>query len=124
MRGMHLQREPHTERKLVTVISGAILDVLIDLRDGSNNYGRISTFELDAASGTSLFVPQGFAHGYQTLADNTFVQYAIDGAFDPDGSVTLSPLSPILKDTWPIEVSQMSEKDRASEISREFWLGI
>ncbi len=113
LRGMHFQRAPHGEVKLVRVVRGAIHDVIIDLRRGSPSYGRWEAFELSAENGRSLYVPEGFAHGFQTLADETDVIYQISHPYTPgsDGGVRWN--DPAFGISWPLTVTEMAPKDAA-----------
>jgi dTDP-4-dehydrorhamnose 3,5-epimerase len=83
LRGMHWQDPPHAECKLVRVTRGGILDVIIDLRSGSPTYKQHVAVELTAENRRQVYVPEGFAHGYQTLEDNTEVSYQMSAAFAP-----------------------------------------
>lgn len=111
LRGMHFQQPPEMETKIVTCISGRIFDVLVDIREESATYLRWSAFELDEASGKSLVVPQGFAHGFQTLTDDVKIVYFHDHAYVGELAGRLNPLDPALAIDWPLEISEISEAD-------------
>ena len=115
VRGMHFQEAPSAERKLVAVLRGAILDVVIDLRFDSANYGSIAAFELSDEGCEVLYIPRGFAHGYQTLESSTLVSYAIDSEYAPSSSRVINPLASPLAEVWPLPVTSISAKDRGSE---------
>ena len=83
-RGLHFQAPPHAQAKLVHVLRGEIFDAIVDIRKGSPGYGKSLTFRLSAASHRLLYVPAGFAHGYQTLVTNTLVAYKVDAYYAPD----------------------------------------
>ena len=83
LRGMHFQRAPHREVKVVRCVKGAIHDVIIDLRRGSPTYGRWEGFDLTEENGHMLYVPEGFAHGFVTLAGDTHVAYQVSHAYTP-----------------------------------------
>jgi len=87
-RGMHLQRSPHAQTKLVKVISGSIIDFIVDLNEGSDAYMEVQSFNLE--SGDELIVPKGFAHGFITLLDNTVVQYLVDAPYVPEADVSIN----------------------------------
>jgi dTDP-4-dehydrorhamnose 3,5-epimerase len=113
LRGMHYQRPPFREVKLVRCTRGAIWDVIIDLRRASPSCGRWQGFELSAENGRQLYVPEGFAHGYETLADQTEVSYAMSEYYAPgyDGGVRHD--DPAFRIEWPLPVAVIAEKDRA-----------
>ena len=111
LRGMHFQRDPYAEAKVVTCVTGAIHDVIIDLRPGSGTYRRWQSFALTQASRNSLYVPAGFAHGFQTLTDGAEVNYLISAYYQPDASVGVRYDDPAFDIAWPLEVSVISERD-------------
>jgi dTDP-4-dehydrorhamnose 3,5-epimerase len=113
LRGMHFQTPPHLETKLVRCTSGAIFDVLVDLREGSPTYGQWHGEELTAENHLMLYIPKGFAHGFQTLVDNTEVDYEITPAHVPGASVGFWFDDPALAINWPIADVIISERDRA-----------
>jgi dTDP-4-dehydrorhamnose 3,5-epimerase len=114
LRGMHFQRAPHEEVKLVRCTRGAIYDVIVDLRPASATRGRWTAVELDAASGRALYVPAGFAHGFQTLEDDTDVLYMISTAYVAEAATGVRWDDPRLGIVWP-ETSRrtISERDRS-----------
>lgn len=112
VRGMHYQSEPHGEVKLLRCVNGKIWDVIIDIRPKSRTYGRWQGFELSAANRNQLYIPKGFAHGFQTLADNTEVNYLISEPHTPTAGGGIRYNEPSLGITWPLPVSEISEKDR------------
>ena len=112
IRGMHLQRAPDEETKIVRCIKGALYDVIIDLRPDSPTYLRWQGFELTEENRSALFVPKGFAHGFQTLADNSQALYEISVAYVPDASMGYMYNDPAFRITWPIPVTVVGEKDR------------
>jgi dTDP-4-dehydrorhamnose 3,5-epimerase len=114
LRGMHFQRHPHEEAKLVRCTRGSIWDVIIDLRPESPTHRRWIGVELDAASGRALYVPEGFAHGFQTLEDDTDVLYMISTPYAPESAAGVSWDDPAIGITWPEAPSRtISERDRA-----------
>ena len=113
LRGMHFQRAPHEETKLVRCARGAILDAVVDLRPDQPTYLRWQGFELTAANGDALYIPAGFAHGFQTLADDTEVAYAITPAFAPGSGSGVRYDDPAIDVRWPLRVGVISDKDRA-----------
>jgi dTDP-4-dehydrorhamnose 3,5-epimerase len=113
VRGMHYQVPPHLETKLVRCTRGAIFDVIIDLRDGSPTYGQWHCEELSADNRLMLYVPKGFAHGFQSLIDNTDVDYEITPAYVPGASAGFRFDDPALAIPWPFPVTSVSENDRS-----------
>lgn len=112
LRGLHFQREPHSEAKLVSCLKGAIWDVIVDLRQGSETFGAWAAFELTAENRRQLYIPRGFAHGFQTLRDHTEVSYLISEFYDPESADGIRFDDPALAIDWPLPVSVISEKDK------------
>ncbi|MCC6741000.1 MAG: dTDP-4-dehydrorhamnose 3,5-epimerase [Planctomycetia bacterium] len=113
LRGLHFQREPHAQAKLVRCVSGRIYDVAVDLRAGSATRGKHVAVELAAESPALLFVPRGFAHGYVTLTDDAVVEYKVDGAYVPEAEGGLAWDDPVLGIGWPVKDPILSGRDRA-----------
>ncbi len=113
LRGLHFQAAPHEEAKLVRCTRGAMWDVIVDLRPGSPTRGRFVALELDAASRRALYVPRGFAHGFQTLADDTEVFYQMAAPYRPEAARGVRFDDPALAIPWPIADAIVSERDRA-----------
>lgn len=111
LRGLHFQRAPHGEVKLVRVVAGAIHDVIVDLRPDSPTLGRWQGFDLSAENGAMLYVPAGFAHGFQTLTDGAEVTYQVSHPYTPAAEGGLRWDDPALAIRWPLPVSVISEKD-------------
>ncbi len=113
LRGMHYQKPPHGEVKLVRCVKGAIHDVIVDLREGSPTRGKWEGFDLDAETGRMLYVPAGFAHGFQTLTDDTDVVYQVSHPYTPEAEAGLRWDDPAFGIAWPLSVSTISDKDAA-----------
>jgi dTDP-4-dehydrorhamnose 3,5-epimerase len=113
LRGMHFQREPHQEAKLVRCSRGAIFDVIIDLRPGSAFFGRWHAAELTETNGQAFYVPRGFAHGFITLSDATEVSYQMAQSFVPGAAAGLCWNDPDLAIRWPMMPTLISEGDRS-----------
>lgn len=113
VRGMHFQRDPHGEVKVVTCLRGAIRDVLVDLRPGSPTYRQWEGFDLTAENRRSLYVPKGVAHGFQTLLDATEVGYLISAFYAPEAASGVRHDDPAFGIEWPLPVSVISDKDLA-----------
>jgi dTDP-4-dehydrorhamnose 3,5-epimerase len=112
LRGMHYQVEPYAEAKLVRCCSGAIYDVALDLRPTSPSYGKWFAVELTAANRKMLYVPEGFAHGFQTLADDTEVFYQISESYRPECARGARWDDPQFGIEWPIRDPIISQRDR------------
>ena len=115
LRGLHYQKTPHIQAKLVRVISGAVFDVAVDLREGSPTFGEWVGATLTAEGGEQIFVPRGFAHGYCTLEDDTVVAYKCDNAYAPAAEGGIHFADPTLAISWPVaaDMAIVSDKDRA-----------
>jgi dTDP-4-dehydrorhamnose 3,5-epimerase len=113
VRGMHFQRTPHEEVKVLRCQKGAIHDVLIDIRPGSLTYRCWEAYELTAENRRQLYVPAGLAHGFQTLGPDTEVAYLISAFYTPEAAAGIRHDDPAFAITWPLPVADMSPKDRA-----------
>jgi dTDP-4-dehydrorhamnose 3,5-epimerase len=115
LRGLHFQQAPHEEAKLVRCTRGAIFDVAVDLRHGSPTRGRWVGVELDPENGKALYVPQGCAHGFQTLADDSDVAYMISTPYAPGAAAGVRWDDPLLAIDWPAPPGErtISERDRS-----------
>lgn len=113
VRGMHFQRPPHAEAKLVRCIRGAIHDVIVDLRTDSPTFGNWFGAELSEQNGLMLYVPEGFAHGYQTLSDGAAAFYMVTAAYASQAEGGIRYDDPAVGITWPLPVTGCSEKDGA-----------
>lgn len=114
LRGLHFQRPPHAQGKLVRVVRGRILDVAVDIREGSATYGSHVTVELSAANWRQVWVPRGFAHGFLTLEPGTEVLYKVDAEYDRTADAGIAWDDPALGINWPLPPGGpiLSEKDR------------
>jgi dTDP-4-dehydrorhamnose 3,5-epimerase len=113
LRGLHFQKAPHPQAKLVRVLKGAIYDVAVDVREGSPTYGRWVAAELTAERGEQLFVPRGFAHGYCTLTGDCELLYKVDGLYAPQTEGGVIWNDPDLAIPWPLEGEPvLSDKDK------------
>jgi len=113
LRGLHFQRPPHAEAKLIRCVQGAIYDVVVDVRRHSATFGHWEAFELTAENFLSLYVPEGFAHGFQTLTANTQVVYSMSEFYHPESAGGIRWNDPALAITWPIPNPVISAKDAA-----------
>jgi dTDP-4-dehydrorhamnose 3,5-epimerase len=114
LRGMHMQKRPHGEVKLIRCTQGAVSDVLVDLRKDSPTYKRWFSIELSAANRRQLYVPEGVAHGFQTLRDDSEMSYHISSAYVPEAQVGLAWDDPAIGIAWPLpHMAIISDRDRA-----------
>ena len=113
LRGMHFQLSPHREVKLMRCARGAILDVIVDIRPDSRTFRQWIGVELRAESYRMLYVPKGFAHGFQTLCDDVEVHYMVSSYYRPDAARGLRYDDPTIGISWPLPVTEISEVDRA-----------
>jgi dTDP-4-dehydrorhamnose 3,5-epimerase len=111
VRGMHYQVAPHPEAKLVRCTAGAVVDIIVDMRPWSPTRLQHVRVELSAANRRALYVPPYFAHGYQTLDDDTEVTYQVGGTYAPQAERGLRWDDPALRLDWPLPVSMISAKD-------------
>lgn len=114
VRGLHFQRPPHAQSKLVRVIKGEILDVAVDIRKGSPTFGEHIAVELSDKNHRQLFIPQGFAHGYAVLSEDAIVEYKCDNYYAPESEGAIAWNDPALGIDWqlPAEKIILSAKDR------------
>jgi dTDP-4-dehydrorhamnose 3,5-epimerase len=109
---MHYQAAPHLEAKLVRCTMGAIWDVMIDLRPESPTFSRHVGIELSAESRQLVYIPEGFAHGFQTLTDDVEVFYQMNRDYRPKAAAGVRYDDPAFGIAWPLEVARISERDR------------
>jgi dTDP-4-dehydrorhamnose 3,5-epimerase len=116
VRGLHYQRPPNAQGKLVRVLAGAVRDVAVDVRRGSPTYGHWVAEELSAENGAQLWVPRGFLHGFVTLAPDTHVLYKVDGLYAPDCDGAIRFDDPDVGIDWGIDPGDavLSDKDAAA----------
>jgi len=112
LRGLHYQIEPMAQGKLITVISGKILDVAVDIRDNSDTFAEYTMNELSSGSMDSIWIPPGFAHGFLALEDNSIVLNRCTREFSPDHERGIRWNDPFFNIKWPIEEPVLSEKDQ------------
>jgi dTDP-4-dehydrorhamnose 3,5-epimerase len=112
VRGMHYQEKPHEEAKLMRCTRGAIYDVIIDLRPDSPTCGQWHGEELTGSNGTMLYAPEGFAHGYQTLLNDTEMCYMTSALYAPEAARGVRYDAVAFGIRWPLPVTAISEQDR------------
>ena len=114
VRGLHFQRPPHAQAKLVRVVEGRVLDVAVDLREGSETYGKHFAVELSEENHFQMYIPKGFAHGFSVLSEKVVFQYKCDDYYAPETEGALAWDDPDLAIDWriPHESVRLSEKDK------------
>ncbi len=122
LRGLHFQKAPHAQSKLVRVIKGRVLDVAVDIRKGSPTYGRYVAVELNEENHRQLFIPRGFAHGFVVLSEEAIFQYKCDNFYSKESEGSLRWNDEDLSIDWGIseEVAILSEKDQVSPLFKDF----
>lgn len=122
MRGLHFQRPPHTQAKLVRCVAGSVLDVAVDLRKGSPTYGDHVAVELTSDNHRQLFVPRGFAHGFAVLSDIAVFQYKCDNYYAPEADGGIAITDEMLGIDWKIDPTKaiLSEKDLRHPVLKDF----
>jgi len=113
LRGLHFQKEPHAQSKLIRVIQGEIFDVAVDIRPGSDTWGQHAPVLLSAENHYQYFIPRGFAHAFLVLSEVAIVQYKTDDYYAPESDAGIHPHDPDLNIPWPLpkERHLLSSKD-------------
>ena len=124
IKGMHFQRQPFSEIKIVNVIKGKIFDIVIDVRKNSKNFLNHKSFILSSKENKSLLIPKGFAHGFQTLSDNCEIIYCHSEFYKSNKELSINPFDPKVGIQWPIKVSNISSKDRKTKFIYNDFKGI
>jgi len=124
VRGMHFQHPPAAEIKIVSCLRGRILDVAVDLRANSPTFLQCFSAELTAENQHSLFIPEGFAHGFQTLTEDCELLYLHSANYSPQHEAALNPLDPRLAISWPLPVTEISARDEAHPMLDSGFKGI
>lgn len=122
MRGLHFQRPPFTQSKLVRCVKGAVLDVAVDIRKGSPTYGQHVAVELTEDNHRQFFIPKGFAHGFAVLSPEAIFQYKCDNFYHPEADGGISILDTSLGIEWriPTDHAILSEKDTKHPLLKDF----
>lgn len=124
VRGMHYQQPPHVEMKLVTCIRGEVWDVAIDLRADSNTFLHWHAEILSADNNRAVLIPEGFAHGFQTLSDDSLLLYCHSAAHNPAAEAALNAKDPRLGISWPLEITELSLKDTMNPLIDSKYEGV
>ena len=122
MRGLHFQRPPYAQSKLVRCVKGAVLDVAVDIRKSSPTYGQHVAVELSEENHRQFFIPRGFAHGFSVLSETAVFQYKCDEFYHPEADGGISILDDSLGIDWhiPTEKALLSEKDTKHALLKDF----
>ncbi len=122
MRGLHFQRPPFTQSKLVRCVKGSVLDVAVDIRLGSPTYGQYVSVELTESNHRQFFIPKGFAHGFAVLSDVAVFQYKCDEFYHPEADGGISILDDSLGIDWriPMDRALLSDKDTRHPLLKDF----
>ena len=119
LRGLHFQRPPHAEVKLVRCVRGSIWDVVVDLRKGSDSYGKWFGTKLSDENRTMMYVPKGFAHGFVSLEADSEILYRVSDFYVPEAEGTLNWDDPDVDILWPIQPQIISDKDLQGRLLRD-----
>jgi len=120
LRGLHFQKPPHDQGKLVRVITGSVQDTVVDIRKNSKTYGQHLSIILSAENKTMLWIPPGFAHGFCTLEDQTIFSYKCTDVYHPESEGGLMYNDPSLDIEWELDDVQLSDKDKHYKSFKEF----
>jgi dTDP-4-dehydrorhamnose 3,5-epimerase len=120
VRGMHMQKAPHAEMKFISCIKGEVFDVAVDLRPSSPTFGHWHGEILSQNNFKTLVIPEGFAHGFQTLADDCELIYLHTASFAPQAEAGISAVDKMLNISWPLPVDGLSERDIKLPMLRDF----
>ena len=120
LRGLHFQKEPYSQGKLVRVIKGSVLDVAVDIRSNSPTYGHHFSIELNEENKTMFYIPSGFAHGFLTLVDDTVFAYKCTNYYNKESEGAIHWNSKSSNINWGIDSPILSDKDQSAPIFEEF----
>lgn len=124
VRGLHYQQAPHTEMKLVSCLQGEVWDVAVDLRANSPTFLKWHAERLSEENGCALLIPEGFAHGFQTLTEDVQLLYCHSVAYQPNAEAGLNILDPRLAIDWPSSISESSQRDQAFPFLASTYSGV
>lgn len=124
VRGMHFQYPPHAEMKLVSCLRGKVWDVAVDLRAGSPTFLQWHAVELSAENHCALLIPEGFAHGFQTLIKDCDLLYLHSEPYVPNAESGLCPTDPSLKICWPLAITELSQRDAQHALLTQEFTGL
>lgn len=124
VRGMHFQYSPDAEVKMVKCIKGSILDIIVDIREESPTFLQLHAELLSSDNMKMIYIPKGFAHGFQTLEDNTELLYFHSSIYTPDNEGALNIKDPLLNIKWPLDITGLSKKDQEHPFIDDDFKGI
>ncbi|BCL60559.1 dTDP-4-dehydrorhamnose 3,5-epimerase [Desulfomarina profundi] len=124
IRGMHFQHPPFSEKKLLLCLKGSIMDIVIDIRTGSPTFLQYYTVILSEENSLGLHIPEGFAHGFQTMTDSVELLYFHSAVYSPSAEDGLNPLDPKLALPWPLPHTAISERDEKHPVLNQNFKGI
>lgn len=124
VRGLHFQRAPHAETKLVTCLRGEVYDVAVDVREDSPTFLSSHAVRLDPDNFRTFLIPEGFAHGFQALTDDCELLYFHTEAHHPESEAGLDARDPALAIAWPMPITERSPRDEAHPRASEFFRGV
>jgi len=124
VRGMHYQKPPHAEMKLVSCLRGKVLDVAVDLRAASSTFLNWHKQELSGDNNLALLIPEGFAHGFQALTDDIELLYCHSAAYSPGAEAGVNPRDKKLAIPWPLEITVLSARDAGHPFIRQDFTGL
>ena len=124
VRGMHFQHEPHAEMKLVRCLKGKVWDVAVDLRAGSSTFLQWHAEELSAENARMIVIPEGFAHGFQVLEEDSELLYLHTAHYAPSAEGGVRPTDPKLSIDWPLELQGLSDRDRSHPLIDSEFTGL
>lgn len=121
LRGLHFQKEPYAQAKLVRVVQGSVLDVAVDIRKGSPTFGKHVAVELNDENKRQMFIPRGFAHGFVVLSKTVVFQYKCDNYYAPEAEAGIAWDDPVLEIDWKVDAEAvlLSEKDKKNPLLSE-----
>lgn len=115
IRGLHLQKEPYAQAKFVRVISGKVLDVVVDCRRGSKTFGKHIKVYLNSGNKLQLWIPRGCAHGFQVISDHCIISYQVDAPYHPESQISIDAFDEVLNIDWQKTLKvQMSPQDKSA----------
>ena len=120
LRGLHFQNPPFEQGKLIRVVKGAVMDVVVDIRKSSPNFGQWFAYEINEVNKTILWIPPGFAHGFLTLSDNTIFQYECTNYYHKDSEGSIRWNDPTINIDWKISDPIISDKDKFAPLFKDF----
>lgn len=124
VRGLHFQKFPHAEKKIIMCESGEVWDIAVDIRRGSKTFLEHHAEKLTENSNTAIMIPEGFAHGFQAITDNVRLIYLHSAYYSESSQDGLNCMDPLLSIKWPLEVKNLSERDTNFKLLESGYLGI